>query len=178
MPDDYVEGLIRGVYIFYAVGLVAGVLRIAIRTYIMKRPGLEEIIMGISMMFWTGDVLLSIVILRRGTNQMPPEARAAITPEELHSRTLGSKAIITAWFCYITFIWGAKTCLLMFYHKLMQRVKQFRVIKLAAALLAVTYLAVILSMFLVCRPFHKNWQVVPDPGCRLSEYINPPYSSR
>lgn len=165
MSSDYIEGLVMGVYIFYAVGLASGVLRIGIRSYIMRRPGLEEILMGISMLFWTGDVLLSVVILRRGTNQMTAAERAAITPEELHNRTVGSKAIIAAWFCYITFIWGAKTCLLLFYRKLMQRVKQVRIIKLAAVLLAVTYVAVVLSMFLICRPFYKNWQVVPDPGC-------------
>ena len=157
MSDDYIERLVGGGYIFYAVGLAAGVLQLAMRTYIMKRPALKENFMGISMMFWTRDVLLSVVILRRGTNQMTPAEHAMITPEELHSRTLGSKAIITGWFCYITFIWGAKTCLLMFYHKLMQRVKQFRVIQLAAVLLVVTYRAVILSVFLVCRLFHEDW---------------------
>lgn len=27
-----------------------------------------------------------------------------------------------------------------------------------------TYTAVILTIFLHCRPLHKNWQVYPDPG--------------
>lgn len=168
------EGIIHGVYIFYAIGLCAGILRIAIRTYVAKRPGLEEIIMAISMLFWTGDVLLSVVLLRNGTNQMSPELRAKITPEEIASRTLGAKALIAAWFCYITFIWGAKTCLLMFYNKLMQRIQQIRIVKMAAVMLAVTYIATILSMFLVCRPFYKNWQVVPDPG-RMYIILSPSF---
>ncbi|KAF8467848.1 hypothetical protein BDZ91DRAFT_656721 [Kalaharituber pfeilii] len=168
MSDD-IEGLVRGICIFYAVGMVLGIARIGIRTYIQRRPGIEEILMGVAMIFWTGDSMLSIVILRNGTNQMTPEERASITPEEQKRREIGSKALLTAWFCYITFIWGAKTCLLLFYRRLMQRVKQIKVIKLAAILLVVTYAAVVLNMFLVCRPFKKNWQVVPDPGHKCTD---------
>ena len=157
--------VIRAIRIFYAVGIAIGLLRIGIRTYINKRPGPEEIIMGFSMLFWTGDSTLSVVTLQKGTNQMSAEARASITPEEERRRKEGSQAHITAWFCYIVFIWGAKTCLLLFYKRLLQRMKQLQVIKMAGWALGISFVSACLSMFLVCRPFKKNWQVVPDPGC-------------
>ena len=162
--SEEIEKVVRGIYIFYAVGLVIGFVRIGIRTYITKRPGIEEILMAISMVFWTGDVTLSVVTLREGTNQMPPEARASITPEEIRIREDGSKALITAWFCYLTFIWGAKTCLLLFYKRLLERIKRIYIVKIAAWVLGVSYVGTCLGIFLVCRPFRKNWQVVPDPG--------------
>lgn len=32
------------------------------------------------------------------------------------------------------------------------------------ALVGVSYLIVVLNLFLGCRPFHRNWQINPDPG--------------
>lgn len=163
--SEEIERVIRGIHIFYAVGLFIGFLRIGIRTYINKKPGIEEILMAVSMVFWTGDVTLSSVTLRKGTNQMSPGDRASLTPEEIIQHEDGSKALITAWFCYLTFIWGAKTCLLLFYRKLLVRIERVWVIKVAGWALGVSYVGTCLGMFLVCRPFRKNWQVVPDPGC-------------
>lgn len=162
--SDPVAHLVRGVWIFYTIGMSIGFLRIGIRTYLTRRVGVEELIMLGSMVFWTGDSVLSVVLLKNGTNQVSDEVRATLTPAEINKLELGSKALITAWFCYITMIWGLKTCLLIFYKKLMQRVTQMRILQFAAYALGITYTVCILSMFLVCRPFRKNWQVVPDPG--------------
>lgn len=37
-------------------------------------------------------------------------------------------------------------------------------IRIGAVLLAVTYLATNLSILLSCQPFHRLWQIYPDPG--------------
>ena len=163
MPND-VNLVIRSIRIFYSIGMVIGFTRIGIRTYITGRPGIEEMIMGVSMLFWTGDSTLSVVTLQKGTNQMSPEARASLTPEEIQRHEEGSKALITAWFCYMAYIWGAKTCLLLFYRRILERMKRFRIIQITAWALGISYIACCLGMFLVCRPFRKNWQVVPNPG--------------
>ena len=163
--SEQIDGVIREVFTFYGVGLAIGFTRIGIRTYIQMRPGIEEIIMAISMIFWSGDVFFGMDSLRKGTNQMTPETRASITPEEKKRHEDGSKALIIAWFGYLTFIWGAKTCMLLFYKRLFERMDRVILIKIAGWVLAVTYIGTCLGMFLVCRPFQKNWQVVPDPGC-------------
>lgn len=31
-------------------------------------------------------------------------------------------------------------------------------------LVSVSYLVVVMNLFLGCRPFHRNWQINPDPG--------------
>lgn len=35
---------------------------------------------------------------------------------------------------------------------------------IAYVLLTITYLATALSLLLSCQPFHKFWQIYPDPG--------------
>jgi hypothetical protein len=37
-------------------------------------------------------------------------------------------------------------------------------VQIASALIGVTYIAVIFSILIGCRPMHKNWQIYPDPG--------------
>lgn len=161
---EVIDKVIRDIWIFFGVGLAIGFVRIGIRTYMYKRPGIEEIIMAIAMAFWAVDVSFGVVTLRKGTNQMSPEARASITPEETQRRIEGSQALITAWFCYVSFIWGAKTCLLLFYKRVFAFQNQIQTVKIAGWALGATYVGNILGMFLVCRPFRHNWQVVPDPG--------------
>lgn len=31
-------------------------------------------------------------------------------------------------------------------------------------LVLVSYLVVVFNLFFSCRPFHRNWQINPDPG--------------
>lgn len=45
-------------------------------------------------------------------------------------------------------------------------------IKIGLVAVGVTYVATILSILLGCQPFHKNWQINPDPGSTKS--FNPP----
>lgn len=40
-------------------------------------------------------------------------------------------------------------------------------IKIGLVAVGVTYIATILSILLGCRPFHKNWQINPDPGSKF-----------
>lgn len=120
--------------------------------------------MIIMMIFWTGDNMLVITVLKKGTNQMPPEVRESLTSEEIIVHEEGSKALISAWFCYILFIWGAKTCLLLFYKRLLDRIGGVTILKITGWVIGITFFGACAAMFLVCQPFRKNWQVVPDPG--------------
>ena len=120
--------------------------------------------MAISMVFFTADSLLGSMVLRNGTNQMTPEYRASLTPDMIQKHEDGAKALSAVWFCYIAFIWGVKTCLLVFYRRMLQRIERVWVVKVAGWVLAVTFIVACVGISLVCRPFRKNWQVVPDPG--------------
>lgn len=41
-------------------------------------------------------------------------------------------------------------------------------IRIAYALIAVTYIATVCSILFGCHPMHKNWQINPDPGSELN----------
>ena len=50
-------------------------------------------------------------------------------------------------------------------------------VKTGYAVLVVSYLATELSILLGCQPFHKNWQINPDPGSEFTLYPFPIPSS-
>ncbi|KAE8450156.1 hypothetical protein EG329_006937 [Mollisiaceae sp. DMI_Dod_QoI] len=63
-------------------------------------------------------------------------------------------------------MWTMKACLLIFYGRLTARTKDLLAVKLAAGLLAVTWVACFLTYFLECRPIWLYWQVLPGlPEC-------------
>jgi hypothetical protein len=39
-------------------------------------------------------------------------------------------------------------------------------IQIAYVLIAVTYVATVLSILFGCHPMHKNWQINPNPGSK------------
>ena len=120
---------------------------------------------------------------------MTPEQRANLDPhgEEYRLRVGGSKNQIAGWVTYTTLLWALKTCMLIFYSRLTyvesaslslglhvlrlsrDGVKDMRMrIRVGAILLGVTYLATVLSILLGCQPFHRQWQINPDPGSMMS----------
>ncbi|KAL8895330.1 MAG: hypothetical protein Q9192_003707 [Flavoplaca navasiana] len=100
-------------------------------------------------------------------NSMTPEARAALKPDdpEYALRVGGSKNQICGWMVYTSLLWTLKTCMLIFFSRLTIGVNNMKIrIRIGAVLLAVTYVATILAILLGCRPFHRQWQIYPDPG--------------
>ncbi|KAL7939384.1 hypothetical protein V8C35DRAFT_326426 [Trichoderma chlorosporum] len=101
-------------------------------------------------------------------NNMTDEQRAALSPDdpEYHLRVLGSKIQIAGWSTYSTLLWTLKTSLLIFYIRLTDGLaSHYRIrIYIGFALLAATYIAAELNLYLSCRPFHKLWQIYPNPG--------------
>jgi hypothetical protein len=167
------ETLCRGFFlhntiILYAIGAVAAIARIIIRWVVMRGLGREEFLMLFALLCWTADSLLIGMTVSKGTNQIPADQREHLPAEEAQERILGSKTFISAWFMYITAIWACKSAILMFYKRLTGRVIDPRIIQGACITLMITYIASILSLCLVCRPFAGNWTIYPDPGRAFS----------
>ncbi|OJJ96245.1 hypothetical protein ASPACDRAFT_125809 [Aspergillus aculeatus ATCC 16872] len=100
-------------------------------------------------------------------NSMTAAQRAALSPqsEEYRLRVGGSKTQVLGWSLYTTLLWLLKTCMAVFYSRLTAGIYNMtRRIRLAYLFIAGTYLAVILSILLGCRPLRRNWQIYPDPG--------------
>ncbi|KAF9887271.1 hypothetical protein FE257_010399 [Aspergillus nanangensis] len=100
-------------------------------------------------------------------NSMTDEQRASLSPDsqEYHLRVGGSKTQVIGWSLYTTLLWLLKACMAIFYSRLTAGLINMRLrVQIAYAFIAVTYLAVILSILLGCQPMSKNWQIYPDPG--------------
>ena len=124
--------------------------------------------MFFGLLCWTGDTALITVTVNKGTNQVPSELRETLPAYEVRERQVGSKSFITAWFLYVTAIWACKAAILMFYKRLTARVMEPKINLIAAGTLGVTYMACMLSLCFVCRPFSGNWTIFPDPGRELN----------
>ncbi|KAK7943569.1 uncharacterized protein PG986_012682 [Apiospora aurea] len=100
---------------------------------------------------------------------MTDEQRARLDPNstEFYKRVWGSKIQVLGWSFYALILWSLKLCLATSYKRLFERttIKKSRLlINIAYYLLGGTYLIVALSILLSCQPFHKFWQIYPDPG--------------
>ncbi|KAI3070915.1 hypothetical protein CBS147353_6625 [Aspergillus niger] len=100
-------------------------------------------------------------------NAMTDAERAALSPssEEYHLRVGGSKTQVLGWSLYTTLLWLLKSCMAVFYSRLTAGLINMHIrIRIAYVLIAVTYIAVILSILVGCHPIQKNWQINPNPG--------------
>lgn len=71
------------------------------------------------------------------------------------------------WYPYATLLWSLKATVLFFLHRLSWGLHQHRQIKLLAALCAMSYLGIIVSITTICRPIQRNWAIAlrPPPQC-------------
>ena len=100
------------------------------------------------------------------------ERRALVlsSPEESEPVITGTK-----WFCvgvatYITFIWLLKFNMLFLYQRIVNGLWVEKFIVPTMALVVVTYISIMMLLFLPCRPYHRMWIIFPDQGgaCPLS----------
>ena len=75
----------------------------------------------------------------------------------------------TKWFCvgvatYITFIWLLKINMLFLYRRIVNGLWVEKFIVPTMGLVGVTYVAIMMILFLPCRPYDRMWIVFPDQG--------------
>ncbi|GJD04707.1 kinesin-like protein [Colletotrichum higginsianum] len=91
----------------------------------------------------------------------------------LWQRVVGSIIQICGWSSYSVLLWALKASLLVFYLRLtagLGRGYQLR-IYFGFGFLVVSWIAVVMNLFLACRPFHKNWQIYPNPGTISNQIV-------
>lgn len=122
---------------------------------------------------YTGYITCVKYYLKNGTNLMTASERLVVllNPELIKDRERGSKALIAAWFLYVTVIWGCKLAIWMVCKRLTDRAAtQRKRVKYTGYLLAFSYAAALLTLSTVCNPFTHYWQIDPDPGRRFFHF--------
>ena len=102
------------------------------------------------------------------TSHLTQEQREAFTPEEAALRQKGTKWFMVGWFTYIGLIWTLKLNMLFLYRRVVSVVWVKVFIVPTMILVGVTGLSIWIMFASACRPFHKLWQILPDPGSKFA----------
>ncbi|KAH7238552.1 hypothetical protein BKA59DRAFT_531214 [Fusarium tricinctum] len=109
-------------------------------------------------------------ILIYGTNNAQFDG-VELTAEQLRQKAIGSGLVLASRIFYAATLWILKFAVLEFLHRLTRATWERswqRSLYVIRVILGATFVAVLLSDFVECRPYKNYWQVVPDPGgqCR------------
>ena len=153
-------------WLLFGVGSFVAVARLTARKICGFPLGLEEYFVIFSLINWITDVVAIPYLVLNGTNAMSPKIRAEMVPgsDDWIKRTAASKLFISAWFTYLFMLWSLKASILLFYGRVTKGAREEKNVRYAWYALGVTMLACVIGIFTVCRPFHKDWQIYPDPG--------------
>ncbi|KAF4548508.1 Hypothetical protein D9617_27g044750 [Elsinoe fawcettii] len=140
----------------------AGSLVFSIRFFVrIKTSGLglrgldlDDVFAGGAWAFYFITVLLFDRAFKHGTNL---DYNPSMTASELLSITKGSKNEFAAWYTYASMIWSMKASMLFFYRRLTFNSVQQKMVLYIALALGTTYLAILLTISLSCRPFTLSW---------------------
>lgn len=124
-----------------------------------------------SMLVLGARVACNYYILRfQNASDQPSEGVEPTEAQETIARTTAA-LVITARLLITTFYWLQCTLLLLLYRRILGHMRTSKIaIQLCWFLLGSTYLAIFLTSFLECRPFHLYWQIYPDPGGCVRAY--------
>ncbi|KAM0235291.1 hypothetical protein ACHAP5_009818 [Fusarium lateritium] len=109
-------------------------------------------------------------ILIYGTNNAQFDG-VELTAEQLRQKSIGSGLVLASRIFYAATLWILKFAVLEFLQRLTRATWERswqRSLYVIRVILGATFVAVLLSDFVECRPYKHYWQVVPDPGgqCR------------
>ncbi|KAJ5773854.1 hypothetical protein N7457_008750 [Penicillium paradoxum] len=166
MSGDNVEA-----WTLLSLALITIILRCGVRWKLVGPANfqLDDYLMPLAGVFFTLETVAAHLVgakYKGLTNSyMTPEQRAALDPNsvEWSNRVAGSKVQIIGWSLYAAILWLVKFSLAVFYSQLASNLSPTRV-RFAYLILVVSYIATALNILLSCQPFHKYWQINPDPG--------------
>ncbi|KAK2831948.1 hypothetical protein FQN49_007008 [Arthroderma sp. PD_2] len=162
------------IWTLFAIGFSATMLRIYARIHAVGFRNLraDDYLVVVALMLYAAQSTLgySVGNLAHGlaNNIMSDKERATLPVggPEYGFRVIGSKIQISGWTTYTCLISMLKFSMLAFYIRLTEGVGgSYRTqIYIGFGLVAGTCIASLLTIFTACRPFHKYWQINPNPG--------------
>ncbi|CBF88647.1 uncharacterized protein ANIA_00857 [Aspergillus nidulans FGSC A4] len=171
---EFGRSFARETWTLYAVGMLGVVLRFIAR---IRRLGIQNLqwddyVMVFAVIWYTIlCVALNEVASGGGSNLMTQEDIDNLTPEIYDERVKGSKWVFVSEHAFILAIWSMKTCMLIIYARITEGLPQRKWVNYLAIYVALGFIAVELSLFLICRPLSNYWAVpTPNPQCSTFQY--------
>ncbi|KAJ3508682.1 hypothetical protein NM208_g15786 [Fusarium decemcellulare] len=157
--------------------LSVGIMVVFLRTYArLKQVGIrnfeaDDYLMLLAIIPYTIETALAYTVTAKyhglTNSAMTTEARASLSPDsdEYAMRVGGSKIQVAGWAVYATVLWVIKSALCAFYFRLTAGLTNYKIrIHIGFGLIAATYIVIICCILFSCQPFHRFWQINPDPG--------------
>ncbi|PLN80620.1 hypothetical protein BDW42DRAFT_170475 [Aspergillus taichungensis] len=171
-------------WLLYAIGITLTLLRTYTR---VKAGGLghlraEDFLVWAGIIFYTAQTALAYSVgnVAHGlaNNGLTDAQRATLSHDgpEYQLRVIGSKIQVAGWTTYSVLIGSLKLSMLAFYIRLTEGLG-FRYrgpVYIGFGLVIGTLLISIITIFAACRPFHKYWQINPDPGNACQAAVSKP----
>ncbi|KAJ4139932.1 hypothetical protein NW768_001282 [Fusarium equiseti] len=125
----------------------------------------------VSLIFWTGELVMLELIGQSGTNiGVTDEMGANMSAAEIAKREFGSKCLLAGWNFYVTLIFCLKGVMLCLYGRMTLGLWQRKIVIWTQVGTVLAYLSVLAAIWGHCTPVEKNWQIYPNPGdaCTLA----------
>lgn len=162
-------------WIWYGCTMIVVLARYASRIWHFRsvlRLKVEDWFMAFLVGLYTVLIAFLNVDYNVSTNLINPDDPVVLTPEEISTRTWGSKTVLLVEQSMCAIQWGGKGCLLILYWRLTQNLRQHLAVKLVTAYVVITYCVMFILYFGVwCRPFHDYWQV-PTNNTQCTTALN------
>ncbi|KAL5360110.1 hypothetical protein BJX96DRAFT_174980 [Aspergillus floccosus] len=171
-------------WLLYAVGLSVTVLRTCARVKAVgfRHLQAEDYLVWVGMLFYTAQTALAYSVGNAAhglaNNGLTDTQRAALSPDnpEYQLRVVGSKIQVAGWTTYSVLMCSLKLSMLAFYTRLTEGLghRYRNPVYIGFALVVGTSIIGIITIFAACRPFHKYWQINPDPGNACQPAVSKP----
>ncbi|KAF5243310.1 hypothetical protein FAUST_2878 [Fusarium austroamericanum] len=166
---EFLHSLLLESWMLWVLGLFIVICRLTSRRLKLgkwSRLAIEDYLMVFALVNFTGVVVSINEVAKNGSNYMPAEDAAKLTPEGKSKAIFGSKMTFVLEIFALTASWTIKACLLFLYGRLTQgtSIKQRWAVRFVSAFCAVTYIVVVfLFVFFWCSPTPEYWAVPVDP---------------
>ncbi|KAH7119934.1 hypothetical protein B0J11DRAFT_582429 [Dendryphion nanum] len=167
MAVSPLEAALIETWTLFGFGSIAIILRIFSRTRLVGFAGYhpDDYLIIFAWACYAGMTAAAHIVGGTGdTSHLTMEQRLSFTPEQAASRQKGTKWFMVGWYTYIGLIWTLKLNMLFLYKRVVSVVWVKKYIVPAMIFVGVTGASIWILFASACRPFHKLWQILPDPG--------------
>ncbi|KAH7246546.1 hypothetical protein BKA59DRAFT_455584 [Fusarium tricinctum] len=158
------------IWTLYAVGTIMIGARVFVRTKLVGIQGYraDDYLVWLTWMVYTNVCVIAHVFIVKAqgkhTSLLTSEQRRTMPLKEQELWIYGSKIFLVGFYSYAAIVWSLKVNMLFFYKRVVRGLWVEKFVQPAMGFVLASAVAVILTFTLTCRPFHKLWQVYPDPG--------------
>ncbi|GFF23240.1 hypothetical protein IFM46972_00601 [Aspergillus udagawae] len=172
LGPEFAKSFATETWVLYGVGILGTVLRFVarIRRLGVRNLQVDDYLMLFAVLWYTLlCVALNEVASGGGSNLMTDEDKANLTPVTYAERVRGSKWVFVSEHSFILAIWAMKACMLVIYSRITEGLHARKWVTYLSVYVALGFVAVELSLFLICRPLSNYW-AVPTPDYQCSSY--------